>query len=132
MLGLALLSKLTAVALIPGLALIIPFRMFQVRPGTLGLGNWMKRSLCMILGAMPGTVLVCGWWFVRNVFIYGEFTGSAAALQFFAARFIKADFTRPGTTSDLMRYSLESLWARFGWNDCEMAISFHLTLAMVS
>jgi 4-amino-4-deoxy-L-arabinose transferase-like glycosyltransferase len=117
MLGLAILSKLTAVALIPGLALVILFRMFQVRPGESGWGNWLKRSLYMIAGATLGTVLVCGWWFVRNVFTYGEPTGTAETLRSFAGRFSKADFTLPRTASNLLRYTLENLWGRFGWND---------------
>jgi hypothetical protein len=116
-LGLALLSKLTAVALIPGFSLVILFRIFQVRPTVLGLGNWLKRALFMIAGATLGTVMVCGWWFVRNVFTYGEPTGTRAALRFFAGRFIKADFTLPRAAGDLWRYTLESLWGRFGWND---------------
>jgi 4-amino-4-deoxy-L-arabinose transferase-like glycosyltransferase len=117
MLGLALLSKLTAVALIPGLALVILFRMFQVRPSILGLGNWLKRSAGMIAGATQGPLLVCGWWFVRNAVIYGEPTGTAVELRFWAARFVKADFALPRTAGDLLRYTLESLWGRFGWND---------------
>ena len=117
MVGLALLSKLTAVALIPGLALVILFRMFQVRPGILGLGKWLKRSFNMMLGAMLGAVTVSGWWFVRNILTYGELTGTAAGLRFWAARFVKADFSLPRTKGDLLRYTLESLWGRFGWND---------------
>jgi 4-amino-4-deoxy-L-arabinose transferase-like glycosyltransferase len=117
MLGLALLSKLTAVALIPGLALVILFRVFQVRPSASGLGNWLKRGLYMMAGATLGTMLVCGWWFARNVFTYGEPTGTADTLRSFAARFPKADFTLPRTAGDLLRYTLENLWGRFGWND---------------
>jgi hypothetical protein len=117
MVGLAILSKLTAVALIPGLALVILFRIFQVRPGKSGWGNWLKRSVYMIAGATLGTVLVCGWWFVRNIFTYGEPTGTAETLRSFAGRFSKADFTLPQTASDLLRYTLENLWGRFGWND---------------
>jgi len=117
MVGLALLSKLTAVALIPGLALAILFRMFQVRPSAEGWSNWLKRASYMIAGAIAGAVLVCGWWFVRNICTYGEPTGTAAGLRFWAARFTKADFTLPRTAYDLLRYTLESLWGRFGWND---------------
>jgi 4-amino-4-deoxy-L-arabinose transferase-like glycosyltransferase len=117
MLGLAILSKLTAVALIPGLALVILFKMFQVRPGKSGWGDWLKRSLNMIGGAIFGTVLVCGWWFVRNVFTYGEPTGTAETLRSFAGRFSKADFSNPHTAGDLVRYTFENLWGRFGWND---------------
>jgi hypothetical protein len=117
MLGLALLSKLTAVALIPGLALVILFRMFRVHPRVVGVGNWLKRALHLIAGATLGTLLVSGWWFVRNVFTYGEPTGTAATMRFFAGRFTKADFTLPRTAGDLLRYTLESFWGRFGWND---------------
>src|SRR5580704_11003962 len=134
MLGLALLSKLTAVGLIPGLALVILFRMFQVPPSVLGLGNWLKRSLYLMAGATLGTVLVCGWWFLRNIFTYGEPTGSDAALRFFAGKFIKADFTRTRTAGDLLRYTLESLWGRFGWNDITLSHEwYHLcnTAALV-
>jgi 4-amino-4-deoxy-L-arabinose transferase-like glycosyltransferase len=125
MLGLALLSKLTAVALIPGLALVILFRMFQVRPSASGPGNSLKRILYMIVGATLSTVLVCGWWFLRNVFMYGEPTGTGAALRFFAKRFIKADFTRPRTAGDLLRYTLENLWGRFGWNDITLPQKYY-------
>jgi hypothetical protein len=71
----------------------------------------------MIIGATLSTLLVCVWWFVRNLFVYGEFTGTAAALRFFAARSVKADFTRPETASNLLHYTLENLCGRFGWND---------------
>jgi len=115
MVGLGILSKLTAIALIPALALIILFRMFQVRPSVLGFGKWLKRGLRMIVGATAGTVLLCGWWFVRNVFAYGEPTGTADTLRSFAGRFPKADSHGPPAT--LLRDTLENLWGRFGWND---------------
>jgi hypothetical protein len=54
---------------------------------------------------------------VRNVSTYGEPTGMAAGLRFWAGRFVKANFSRPQTGKDLLRYTLESLWGRFGWND---------------
>jgi 4-amino-4-deoxy-L-arabinose transferase-like glycosyltransferase len=117
MLGFALLAKLTAVALIPGFALVLAFRIFQVRPSVLGLANWLKRGLSMIMGATVSAVLVCGWWFLRNFFTYGEPSGTSAALRFFAAKFVKADFTLPRTARDLLRHTLESFWGRFGWND---------------
>jgi 4-amino-4-deoxy-L-arabinose transferase-like glycosyltransferase len=142
MVGLALLAKLTAVALIPGLGLVIVFRLFQVRPSALGVANWLKRGLYMIAGATVGTVLVCGWWFARNLFTYGELSGTDAALRFFAARFVKADFSLPRTPLDIWRYTLENLWGRFGWNDitlprdtyyfCNTAALFLIILSVVA
>jgi 4-amino-4-deoxy-L-arabinose transferase-like glycosyltransferase len=126
MLGLALLSKLTAVVLIPGLALVILFRMFQIRPSKLGLGKWLKRSGSMIAGATIGALLVSGWWFVRNVFVYGEPSGTRAEARIVASTFTKADFTDPRTAHDLLRYTLESLWGRFGWNDITLPREVYL------
>ena len=117
MLGFAILSKLTAIVLIPGLVLVILFRMFQARPSVLGLANWLKRGLGMIAGATLGVVLVCGWWFVRNLVTYGEPSGTKAELHVVAGNFIKADFSKPQTAGDLAHYTLENLWGRFGWND---------------
>jgi hypothetical protein len=71
----------------------------------------------MIAGAALGTVLVCGWWFIRNVFTYGEPSGTSAEVHLVTGNFIKADFSDPRTAGNLLRYTLESLWGRFGWND---------------
>jgi len=117
MLGLAFLCKLTAAVLIPGLTLVILFRMFQEHPSALGWSNWLKRALSMVAGATQGTVLVCGWWFIRNIFTYGEPSGTSAELRLVTGNFIKADFSDPRTAGNLLRYTLESLWGRFGWND---------------
>ena len=142
MLGLALLSKLTAVALIPGLAFVILIRIFQVRPSALGLGKWLRRGLHMTGWSTLGTVLVCGWWFVRNIFTYGDLTGTAETLRSFAARFTRADFSSPRMVHDLVRYTLENLWGRFGWNDitlpqevyrlCNSAALVLVTLSVLS
>jgi 4-amino-4-deoxy-L-arabinose transferase-like glycosyltransferase len=117
MLGLAFLCKLTAVVLIPGFALVVAFRMFQARPSALGWSNWLKRALSMIACAALGTVLVCGWWFVRNIFTYGEPSGTSAEVRLVARNFIKADFSDPRTAGNLLRYTLETSGGRFEWND---------------
>ena len=125
MLGLAILSKLTAGVLIPGLVLLVIFRMFQVRPRVAGFRKCLKRCLHMAAGAALGLIVVSGWWFVRNVFTYGEPTGTALELKMASGEFIKADFTKPQTASDLLHYTLESLWGRFGWNDITLPQSIY-------
>jgi 4-amino-4-deoxy-L-arabinose transferase-like glycosyltransferase len=117
MLGVAFLSKLTAGVLIPGLVLLVIFRMFQVRPNFVEFHNWLRRCLHLGAGAMLGLILVCGWWFVRNIFVYGEPSGTALEVRMVSGEFIKADFSKPETAGDLVHYTLESLWGRFGWND---------------
>jgi hypothetical protein len=37
------------------------------------------------------------------------------------ARSVKADFKRPETASNLLHYTLENLWGRFGWNDITLS-----------
>ena len=54
---------------------------------------------------------------MRNVFAYGEPSGTSAEVHLVAGNFIKADFNDPRTAANLLRYTLESLWGRFGWND---------------
>jgi hypothetical protein len=61
-------------------------------------------------------VLVSGWWFVRNLLIYGEPSGTKTELHLIAGNLVKADFSNPRTAGDLARYTLENLWGRFGWN----------------
>jgi 4-amino-4-deoxy-L-arabinose transferase-like glycosyltransferase len=117
MLGFALLSKLTAIVLVPGLILVILFRMFQAQPNVLGLGKWLRRGVAMIAGATLSVVSICGWWFVRNMFTYGEPSGTEAELHTVAGNLVKADFSKPQTAADLAHYTLENLWGRFGWND---------------
>jgi 4-amino-4-deoxy-L-arabinose transferase-like glycosyltransferase len=117
MIGLAFLSKLTAGVLMPGFLLLVIFRMFQVSPSVAGYRNWLQRCLHIATGATLGLILVSGWWFVRNIFVYGEPSGTALEVRMVSGEFIKADFSKPQTASDLVRYTLESLWGRFGWND---------------
>jgi len=120
MVGLAFLSKLTAAVLIPGLVLVVIFRIFQMPPSAAGFQNWLKRFLHITAGATMSLILVCGWWFVRNEFIYGDPSGTALELRMASGEFVKADFSKPQTAGDLVHYTLENLWGRFGWNDITM------------
>ena len=118
MLGLALLSKLTTVVLIPGLVLLIIFRVLQLRSAGATTRRLLQHGLLLVLGVGAGTLLVCGWWLMRNVVVYGEPTGMASILDFYQRVAPgKADFSIPGTAGNLLDATLQSTWGRFGWNE---------------
>src|SRR5205807_9385122 len=65
-LGLALLAKLTALALAPGLGLVLLFRLLAARAGLGGGRAWGRYSMRLVGGAATVLLAVSGWLFVRN------------------------------------------------------------------
>jgi hypothetical protein len=112
LLGLAVLAKLTALALVPGLALVILFRMFQAGPGASSWRERAMRGLRMSVGAIAAVLLVCGWWLLRNMLIYGEPTGSLDALHSYAEW--NAKLILDLNLDLFLRLTWESLWGLFG------------------
>ncbi len=108
--GLAILAKLNGVVLVPGLALVVLFRAAQSETET----RW-KRGQRLALGASAALILVCGWWFARNLWEYGDPSGSRDAIRFYAARFEALDPGRLADWSRFLRNTWESFWGRFGW-----------------
>jgi 4-amino-4-deoxy-L-arabinose transferase-like glycosyltransferase len=135
LLGLAVLAKLTAVALGPGIALVILFRAFQAAPSASPWGERLLRGLGMSAGAIGATLLVCGWWLLRNMLIYGEPSGSRDALRSYAEWNAKLI---PDVNFDLfLRLTWESLWGLFGGMSIRMPallydLSGYLALALVT
>jgi 4-amino-4-deoxy-L-arabinose transferase-like glycosyltransferase len=135
LLGLAVLAKLTAVALAPGLALVILFRAFQSAPSASLWRERLRRGLRMAVGAIGATLFVCGWWLLRNMLIYGEPSGSRDALRSYAEWNAKLV---PDINLDLfLRLTLESLWGLFGGMSIRMPallydLSSYLALGLVA
>lgn len=102
-LGLALLAKQSALMLVP-VALL-----GAARPGRQSLG----RAVAGGLVALAVAALVCGWWYWRNLALYGDPLGLAV----FQAEFAGQPFD-PGSLA-AWRGALAQLhgsfWARFGW-----------------
>ena len=65
LIGVAVLSKIVALALVPALVLA-----YLAHPAP------ARRRLTWALAAAAGLVASCGWWFVRNVLVYGDLTGA--------------------------------------------------------
>ncbi len=107
-LGLALLSKLSALALLPLVGMVI------------ALTAWHRRSwrylweASLVVGGLA--VAMAGWWYVRNLVLYGEPTGLSAMWRVVGRR---EDFGRDlwGEFRGL-RYSF---WGLFGWFSIPMS-----------
>jgi len=106
LLGLALLSKTSAVALAP------------VVGGALAYRAWRERAWrSLLVGGLVVTAValaVTGWWYVRSWRLYGDPLGMAVWLEHFGVRDPKP------TLLDLLPEfdGLEmSYWAVFGWRD---------------
>jgi 4-amino-4-deoxy-L-arabinose transferase-like glycosyltransferase len=104
--GLALLTKLTGLYVLPVVALAFALAAWRRR-------EWRK---LVVAGAIiAGLVfLIAGWWFARNVVLYGEPTAIRLTLQTWNARpegvsYSTALFELPNAET--------SFWARFGYGN---------------
>jgi 4-amino-4-deoxy-L-arabinose transferase-like glycosyltransferase len=106
--GLAILTKLTALALLLPFGLVILYRSRSQRP-----------FFALTAGALFSFLAVSGWWFVRNIIIYGELSGFANAVQFHQARksTIYLDLTNLQAVTQFSKTTFESTIGIFGWMD---------------
>ena len=124
LIGLGVVSKLTTTALIPGLAVVVAFRIPQSGLGQVPLRETLKRGARLATGASAAAVAVCGWWLIRNLIVYGEVTGSKNAIAFYKGRFDQLD-PRMLFASDFFERTWQSTWGRFSWNDLTMPEFFY-------
>jgi hypothetical protein len=124
-LGLAALSKLSGVTLGPAVALAFLFDVLQQRQETgfcrsaYDKTRFLRQLLTNAAILFGATALVCGWWFLRNLFLYGELMGVDAWLSHTAT-------VRPEPIGffDVIPqlHGLEmSYWAMFGWFNVSVA-----------
>lgn len=103
--GLALLTKLSAVMLVV----------------TWGVGllwiSWRSKDISLLLSrALAITILaliVSGWWYARNVYLYGEPTALEQMLDIWGAR--RLDTFGPSEFTGAVIYSWTTFWGRFGY-----------------
>ncbi len=89
LIGLACLTKLSALGLVPLAGLALLFRRFQVKPDVAGDGSialarprselfaaWVIDCIVLVITVAA----VAGWWYVRNWYLYGEPTGTNVML----------------------------------------------------
>ncbi len=106
--GLAALSKPS------GLSAVAVAGLFLLVAGGLG---WQRRLRQIVLYGAT-FLLVSGWWFLRNLRLYGEPTATAIHLQIYGT---------PAPAASLQRFVAEwtavtnSYWASFGWGGVNLA-----------
>lgn len=114
--GLAALSKLSGTILVPVVAFAL--LLDAARNGQYALGHvFRKERLVRLFGnaliLFGATTFVCGWWFVRNLLLYGELLGVNAWLSHTATvRSESIGFLE--VISELKGFE-KSYWAVFGW-----------------
>lgn len=128
-LGLAALSKMSGVTLAPAVALALLLSAvrnarFGPRPPRPKLSRLLRkeRFVPLLVDAVVlfgGALLVCGWWFARNLLLYGELLGVDAWLS-------RTATVRPEPIGLLevipQLQGLEmSYWAMFGWFNVPVA-----------
>lgn len=111
LLGLSLLTKQTALFVLPVLALALGKAAYERR-------SWRPVAMGLIGIGLPVVVLT-GWWYVRNVRLYGDPWGSSIYFQHAAFE---------GFPPLTVRWAGEQLvelhqryWGRFGWGTIPMA-----------
>jgi len=114
-LGLAALSKLSGVVLAPAVALALLFdslRIWHQRPEQ----PWRERLQFIATrwtAVVFPAVLVSGWWFARNLFLYDEIMGVDAWLSHTAT--VRAEPIGIWQVIPELRGLEKSYWAMFGW-----------------
>ncbi len=121
--ALAILSKLTGVALLPHLGLVILFRAGPIAP------SWtqaVRRVGVQVVGAGAMLVLICGPWIVRNLLVYGEPSGTRDAFQFYIGKYPLLDLANDISRNWFLTLTWESFWGLFGWMFVRVPDPFYL------
>ncbi len=105
-LGLALLTKTSALVLVPMLLVALMLR----QRGSTGPFRAFCRSAIGMLGV---ATLICGWWYARNWQLYGDPLGLGMFQGEFATQ--PFDFANLNAWGGALRQLHDSFWARFGW-----------------
>lgn len=119
--GLALLTKLSSLTALLLAAVIVVWQMALVRKQPL-------RMVLLWLGMMGATAaLLSGWWFLRNVALYGEWLATETHL----------DLAGRGDLSPAAIWSLRAeieraYWATFGWGQIRLPEWLYLVLGWLT
>lgn len=106
--GLALLAKLQIAALGPVVALAVVIAVRRARP----MRPWPIPALRLILIVGAIAMLISGWWFIRNVRLYGEPTGMQRLSKMWGGRDALDNLWAIGQGLPQL---WASLWGQFGY-----------------
>lgn len=74
----------------------------------------LRRMVTQLLAAALAFALVAGWWYLRNLLLYGEVTGTARMIEIFGGR--TAPLTWEGWRAQFYEV-LETFWVGLGWGN---------------
>ena len=120
LLALACLTKLTGLLFAPTLLLVAGYRAWRC-------GEWRKLLHFFLLLAVTWLV-VAGWWYARNLILYGEFTGARMLLDLYGRRSAPSLRDLIGEEFTGLRISY---WGLFGWFNVFTVQEFYLVMDIV-
>ena len=110
--GLGVLTKLTCLLVVPTVGLALLYRPLANQ----GRAGW--REVVRLGGIVLGLALfIGGWWFVRNVFLYGEPTGMVRQTGVWGVRENAPDLIAAARELGFLH---DSLWGVFGYGQIPM------------
>jgi len=118
--GIALLSKFNLIALILLVEVAISWVAWRKRQWHLW---WQVNATTLLL-----TLLIAGWWFVRNQVLYGEPTGFEKMSQLWGARVPSESL---GVALFELSYAWTSLWGRFGYGQIPLPDGIYAALKWI-
>jgi hypothetical protein len=119
--GFALLSKANLAVTIVLIEVTISWVALRKRQGRL----WATANVLLL--AVAG--LIAGWWFVRNLSLYGDLTGFSAVTELWGVRDPTESFSL--AVSELP-YAWSTLWGRFGFGQIPMSQPIYNSLLVVA
>jgi 4-amino-4-deoxy-L-arabinose transferase-like glycosyltransferase len=109
-LGLALLTKKTALFLLPGLALLLGYAALA-RPS----GGQRARAAAWTLALLGTLALLCGWYFLRSQALYGDPLGTEMEKATLGALVQEKTLDSPYFGGPFRQEMWESFFGKFGW-----------------
>jgi 4-amino-4-deoxy-L-arabinose transferase-like glycosyltransferase len=120
-LGLAMLSKATALAWAPLVAYTLAVLWWRQR-------SWRSVGTVAAAIALPFLAL-SGWWFVRNQALYGDPLGYRMFLSNTSVIFPRLSFTSFSMWWDAAQSTHRTFWGHFGWLARELRVGWLLLFA---
>lgn len=131
--GLCALAKVSGIAMLPLAVLVVAVARPSGSPESSGASARPLRSpqtskvlVCEIL-LCGSWLLVAGWWYVRNILLYGELTGTGRMVEIFGGR--TAPFTLDAWSAQLYE-AFETFWLGFGWGNVRAPEWLYLILGV--
>ena len=105
--GAALLTKLSGLALVPVVGLALCLRAWRQR-------DW-RRLLPQVLSLAVAAALIAGWWFVRNQWLYGDPLGWRMFLNIHRHMVRPGPYTWNAFTHEFLGQIGRTFWGAFGY-----------------